>query len=359
MGSSNENSAYGPVLNPWDRARVPGGSSGGSAAAVAAGLGAVGARAPTPAARSASPPRCAGSSASSRPTARVSRYGMIAFASSLDQAGPLDARRDRRRAAAAPHGRPRRARRDVARAPRGDRAADGRAPGRHPPRRARGADRRGRRAGRARAPSRRRSSAARSSARRSSACSLPHAPHALSAYYVLAPAEASSNLARFDGVRYGLRGDGGDLLDDVHADAPRRLRRRGQAPHHARHLRAVQRLLRRLLRPRPARAHEDRRGLPRRLRATSTSSSRRPAPASPSSSAPRPTTRWRCTSTTTARCRCRWPASRRSRSPAASARACRSASSSPARRSARTASSTRPTRSSRRSASTAAHGARA
>ena len=98
-----------------------------------------------------------------------------------------------------------------------------------------------------------------------------------------------------------------DLLGDVHRDARRRLRRGGQAPHHARHLRALQRLLRRLLRPRAAGPHEDRGGLPTPPSSASTSSSRRPRRASPSSSARRSTTRSRCTSTTSARCRCRSP----------------------------------------------------
>src|ERR687897_259398 len=161
MGSSNENSGYGPVLNPWDRERVPGGSSGGSAAAVAGGLApwAIG----TDTGGSIRQPASLCGIVGMKPTyGAVSRYGMIAFASSLDQCGPLT--RDVTDAAI------------LLRHLQGRNPCDSTSlgiPGEIP---------------------------------------LPSAKHGIAAYYVIAPAEASANLARYDGVRYGPRASGnGDL----------------------------------------------------------------------------------------------------------------------------------------------------
>jgi aspartyl-tRNA(Asn)/glutamyl-tRNA(Gln) amidotransferase subunit A len=208
MGSSTENSGYGPALNPWDRTRVPGGSSGGSAAAVAAGLApwAIG----TDTGGSIRQPAALCGVVGMKPTyGACSRYGMIAFASSLDQAGPLT--RDVTDAALLLRHMVGHDRRDStslefpeeialpsAEHLRGIRlgvpeeltgAAGGVEPG-----------------------VRERFEATLKLAEGLGAsvepCRLPHAPHALSAYYLIAPAEASANLARYDGVRYGLRIDG-------------------------------------------------------------------------------------------------------------------------------------------------------
>jgi aspartyl-tRNA(Asn)/glutamyl-tRNA(Gln) amidotransferase subunit A len=212
MGSSTENSAFGPTLNPWDRSRVPGGSSGGSAAAVAAGLApwALG----TDTGGSIRQPAALCGIVGLKPTyGTVSRYGMIAFASSLDQAGPMT--RDVSDAALLlAH--------MVARDPCDATSLQAPSPLRSP-----SAERldgvvlgvpgeltgEGIEAGVLES-----FEAALARAEGLGAgvreVHLPHAPHALSAYYVLAPAEASSNLARYDGVRYGLRAEGAeDLLE--------------------------------------------------------------------------------------------------------------------------------------------------
>jgi aspartyl-tRNA(Asn)/glutamyl-tRNA(Gln) amidotransferase subunit A len=212
MGSSTENCAFGPVFNPWDPSRVPGGSSGGSSAAVAAGLvpWALG----TDTGGSIRQPAAFCGIVGLKPTyGSCSRFGMIAFASSLDQAGPLT--RDvtdsalllRHMVGQDPNDSTSLAFPEQIRLPtRQDlsgvrlgvpqellAAEGGIDPG-------------------VRASFEAALDVARGLGATVEACHLPHAPHALSAYYIIAPAEASANLARFDGVRFGLRVEGdGDL----------------------------------------------------------------------------------------------------------------------------------------------------
>ncbi len=210
MGSSTENSAYGPTLNPWDRSRVPGGSSGGSAAAVAAGLvpWAIG----TDTGGSIRQPAALCGIVGLKPTyGAISRYGMIAFASSLDQAGPFT--RDTTDAAlllAAMQG-----------ADPFDSTCVGLPDDIVLPT---ATDLTGVRigvpdelTGEGIEPGVQRLfeetlDRARELGATVEPCTLPHAPHALAAYYLIAPAECSSNLARYDGVRYGTRADADDLL---------------------------------------------------------------------------------------------------------------------------------------------------
>ena len=221
MGSSTENSGFGPTLNPWDRTRVPGGSSGGSAAAVAAGLApwAIG----TDTGGSIRQPAALCGIVGLKPTyGAVSRYGMIAFASSLDQAGPLT--RDVTDAALLlrhmvgqdpndstslpfpdPIALPTAERLDGLRlgVP-SELSSDGIAPG-------------------VREAFAKTVALAEELGASVDETTLPHAPHALAAYYLIAPAEASANLARYDGVRYGLRVDGDDGLLEMYT----RTRARG------------------------------------------------------------------------------------------------------------------------------------
>jgi aspartyl-tRNA(Asn)/glutamyl-tRNA(Gln) amidotransferase subunit A len=212
MGSSNENSAYGPVLNPWDRGRVPGGSSGGSAAVVAGGLApwAIG----TDTGGSIRQPASLCGIVGLKPTyGAVSRYGMIAFASSLDQCGPLTQTvSDAALLLSILQGR------DPC-----DSTSVGleRAP--------KLPDRENLSGLRFAVPVEMRSDGMEAGVRavfeqtlkriedlggEVAEAPLPHAEHGISAYYVIAPAEASSNLARYDGVRYGMRAEGsGDVVE--------------------------------------------------------------------------------------------------------------------------------------------------
>ncbi|RMG90818.1 MAG: Asp-tRNA(Asn)/Glu-tRNA(Gln) amidotransferase subunit GatA [Candidatus Dadabacteria bacterium] len=211
MGSSNETSAFGPVRNPWDPERVPGGSSGGSAAAVAAGLAAATLGSDT--GGSIRQPAALCGVVGLKPTyGRVSRYGLVAFASSLDQIGPLTW--------------------EVADAAWLFQAIAG-----HDPLDSTSIDRpvpdlaalepdvKGLRVGVPReyfiegldpeveAAVRRAIGVLEAQGAEVREVSLPHTEYAVATYYLIAPAEASSNLARYDGVKYGLRVPGEDLID--------------------------------------------------------------------------------------------------------------------------------------------------
>jgi len=215
MGSSNENSAYGPARNPWALDRTPGGSSGGSAAAVAAGLVPLALGSDT--GGSIRQPAALCGVVGLKPTyGRVSRYGLLAFGSSLDQIGPLT------RTVA-----------DAALALRvmaGADPADATSAPEPVPDYAAGlsGDIRGTRIGVPRAllegldpdVSRAIHAALEMLAQRGAMLvdvELPHAKHAIAVYYLVATAEASANLARYDGVRYGFRTSRSDDLRTMYA----------------------------------------------------------------------------------------------------------------------------------------------
>ncbi len=222
MGSSTENSAYQVTRNPWDRERVPGGSSGGSAAAVAAGM-APGTLGSDTGGSIRQPAALCGISGLKPTYGRVSRYGLIAYGSSLDQIGPLAwsvadlalllgviAGHDPRDGTSATHAVP-----DYRAALHGDLRGlrigvpreyfvEGMEPGVEQATReairvlqAQGAEVR--------------------------EVTLPYTKYALPSYYIIAPAEASANLARYDGVRFGPREQGTSMWEEIELTRGRRF----------------------------------------------------------------------------------------------------------------------------------------
>ncbi|HSL63316.1 MAG TPA: amidase family protein, partial [Gaiellaceae bacterium] len=228
MGSSTENSAYGPTRNPWDPTRVPGGSGGGSAAAVTAGLAPWALGSDT--GGSIKQPSALCGNVGLRPTyGTVSRYGVVAFASSLDQVGPVA-----------------RTVRDCAllyRIVSGRDPCDSTTVEVPPVDLPEAEDLRGVRVGVPRemneadgiergvaAAVRRAIDLAAELGAEVGECELPRSvEYGLPCYYLIAPAEASSNLARYDGVRYALRADGASYdemvertRDEGFGDEPKR-----------------------------------------------------------------------------------------------------------------------------------------
>ncbi|MGA9773377.1 MAG: Asp-tRNA(Asn)/Glu-tRNA(Gln) amidotransferase subunit GatA [Blastocatellia bacterium] len=216
MGSSTENSAYGPVKNPWDTAYVPGGSSGGSAVAVAAGMAMAALGSDT--GGSIRQPASLTGVVGLKPTyGRVSRYGLIAFGSSLDQIGPLtNSVEDAAQVLNAIAGR------DPADSTSSNIRADDYVA-------ALSGDVRGLRVGVPREyygegldpEVREMTEAAIRKLEEMGAnvvdVSLPHTEYAVPVYYLIATAEASANLARFDGVRYGFRAEDAATLKQMYS----------------------------------------------------------------------------------------------------------------------------------------------
>jgi aspartyl-tRNA(Asn)/glutamyl-tRNA(Gln) amidotransferase subunit A len=216
MGSSNENSAYGPVKNPWDTSRVPGGSSGGSAVAVSTGMAICALGSDT--GGSIRQPASFCGVVGLKPTyGRVSRYGLIAFGSSLDQIGPFaNSVEDAARLLAVLAGR------DERDSTSSDAPVDDYAG-------AAASEIRGLRVGVPRefygdgldAEVRAQVEAAIKRLGELGAeiidVSLPHTEYAVPVYYLVATAEASANLARYDGVRYGFRAEEAAALQDMYS----------------------------------------------------------------------------------------------------------------------------------------------
>jgi aspartyl-tRNA(Asn)/glutamyl-tRNA(Gln) amidotransferase subunit A len=228
MGSSTENSAFGPTRNPWDPSRVPGGSGGGTAAAVSGGLAPWGLGSDT--GGSIKQPSALCGNVGLRPTyGTVSRYGVVAFASSLDQVGPVaknvrdcawlydiisgrdanDSTTVDVPAVELPTAEDLRGVRIGVPTEMND--VEGIEPG-------------------VRDAVQRAIALAESLGASVEECSLPRSvEYGLACYYLVAPAEASSNLGRYDGVRYGLRSDGSDFREmlmatrhDGFGDEPKR-----------------------------------------------------------------------------------------------------------------------------------------
>jgi len=216
MGSSNENSAYGPVRNPVDTERVPGGSSGGSAAAVAANMAV--ATLGTDTGGSIRQPASFCGVVGVLPTyGRVSRYGLIAFASSLDRVGPFAgnvrdaatmlgviAGHDAKDATSSPAPVP-----DYA--AESDKPVEGLRIGVPAEYFAEGLD------AEVRAAIEKGIEALEKAGCTVKKVSLPHTKYAVPTYYLIATAEASANLARFDGVRYGYRSPASETLSDMYS----------------------------------------------------------------------------------------------------------------------------------------------